>query len=60
VRFVVEIDGSVSNIEFLKTSHEKYKQLVMDYFAEKKLLVGYKKGYKARYRYTLPIKVAVP
>lgn len=60
VRYVVELDGSVSNIEFLRTSHEEYNGTILNYFSDKKLTVGYKKGFKTRYRYTIPIRVVVP
>ena len=56
VQFVVEKDGSMSNIEFLQSPHSSYEEEIRRILVKApKWTPGYQRGVAVRVRYILPI-----
>lgn len=56
---LVELDGSVSEVEILKSSHNEYNELLKEYFYELKFLPAYKSRLKVRSKFSIPVKYTV-
>ncbi|MFT4603175.1 MAG: hypothetical protein ACI857_003362 [Arenicella sp.] len=57
VQFIVEIDGSLSEIEIIKPSNDKYNEDITNYFRKQQFIPAYRKGLKVRTRTAYPVSV---
>lgn len=59
VQMIVEVDGSVSAVEIVKTNEDDYNQLLIEYFFEANFIPAYRKKLKVRSKIVLPISIRV-